>query len=250
MTKVKASNKTFWTSDTKKDTHPASKYLRQITKLAVELTNKDLREGSFYGHKISLVELFSGGGQATQDRTKHVQKLINLNLVIAAKRLDIKLVSVETDGYDYELTINMDGKLVTLMIEFKAIADTPNTDSYFATGNKISALKDENGNSIGKKVPLMWTIKYHVSDDGYVDDYASFFMDNDAAVDKASGWFASGSEKSSLSQYILQKSDLDAVDVLHGRLYYTTNTMKIYNLTSTYGPYTKADRDLYRKNNK
>jgi hypothetical protein len=186
--------------------------------------------------------LFSGGGQATQDMTKHVQKHINLNLVIAAERLDINLVSVETDGYDYELTIEIDGKLVTLKIEFKAIADTPNTDSYFATGNKISALKDENGNPIGKKVPLMWTIKYHVSEDGFVDDYASFFIDNDVAVDKASGWFASGSENSSLSQYILQKSDLDAVDILHGRLYYTTNMIKIYNLTSTYGPYTNADR--------
>lgn len=243
MSKVKVSNKTFWTFDTKKDKHPASKYLRQITERAIELTNKDLKEGSFYGHKVSLVELFSGGGQETQDRTKFVQKLINLNLVIAAKQLNIKLVSVEVDGYDYELTIEIDGKLVTLKVEFKAIADTPNTDSYFATGNKISALKDENGNSIGKKVPLMWTIKYHVSDDGFVDDYASFFIDNDAAVNKASGWFASGSEKSSLSQYILQKSDLDAVDVLHGRLYYTTNMIKIYNLTSTYGPYTSKDRN-------
>ena len=191
----------------------------------------------------SVYELFAGGGQQTQDMTKFVQKLINLNLVIAAKKLGIKLVSVETDGYDYELTIEIDGQPTTLLIEFKAIADTPSTDSYFATGNKISALKDENGNSIGKKVPLMWTIKYHVSDDGLVDDYASFFLNNDDAHHEESGWFASESKKVSLSQYIVQKSDLDAVDVLHGRLYYTTGMKKIYNLTSTYGPYTSKDKN-------
>ena len=243
MPKVKAENQIFWTSNNKPDHHVASNHLRQVTQLAIELTNKDLREETFYGHKLTLIELFAGGGQQTQDMTKFVQKLINLNLVIAAKKLGIKLVSVETDGYDYELTIEIDGQPTTLQIEFKAIADTPSTDSYFATGNKISALKDENGNSIGKKVPLMWTIKYHVSDDGLVDDYASFFLNNDDAHHEESGWFASESKKVSLSQYIVQKSDLDAVDVLHGRLYYTTGMKKIYNLTSTYGPYTSKDKN-------
>jgi hypothetical protein len=171
-----------------------------------------------------------------------LQYLVNLNLVIAAKRLGIKLVDLSEDGFDYELTVEIDGQLITWQIEFKLIADSESTQTYFATGNKISALKDENGNSVGKKVPLLWTIKYHLSDDGLIDDYGAFFMDGDTVKNKLSGWFASASSRVSLSQYILRKTDLDAVDVLHGRLYYTTGMDKIYNLCTTFGPYKKESK--------
>lgn len=242
MPRVKAENQTFWTSENKPDKHVASKYLRQITDLAIKKTNKNLKEGDFFTHKINFKTLFSGDNQSTQTTTKALQTLINLNLEEAANELKIELKVTPGDGYDYILVLIINGERYEFKIEFKLIADSIDTDDYFATGNKISALKDEDGNSIGKKVPLLWTIKYHLSDDGLVDDFASFFIDGDMAKHKKSGWYASSSSKVSLSQYILRKSDLDAVDVLHGRLYYTKAMGKIYNLTSTYGPYSSEDK--------
>ena len=105
----------------------------------------------------------------TQTLTKLLQTLVNRCIIEAMNELHVDGKAVGADGYDY--VFNLHGKRYE--VEFKLIAGTDSMKASFATGNKISALTDDDGNCIGKKSPLVWCIKYVMGDDNNICQFAS-----------------------------------------------------------------------------
>ena len=96
-----------------------------------------------------LLQISVEDTQLTQTLTKLLQYLVNRCIIEAMKELNVDGKAVGADGYDY--VFNLDGKRYE--VEFKLIAGTDSMKASFATGNKISALTDDDGNCIGKKSP-------------------------------------------------------------------------------------------------
>ena len=136
--------------------HPLSSTLKKVAALTIVKVNKHLPLGMWGFYDISITDFCGEDTQLTQTLTKLLQYLVNRCIIEAMKELNVDGKAVGADGYDY--VFNLDGKRYE--VEFKLIAGTDSMKASFATGNKISALTDDDGNCIGKKSPLVWCIKY------------------------------------------------------------------------------------------
>lgn len=205
--------------------HPLSSTLKKVATLAIVKVNKRLKLG-LWGIDIPLKELFVDDTQMTQTLTKLLQTLVNFCIVEAMNELHVDGKAVGADGYDY--VFNYDGKHYE--VEFKLIAGTNSMKASFATGNKISALTDEDGNCIGKKSPLVWCIKYVMGDDNDICQFASALTNSERFFSESSGWHSGEGNNASYSQLHVGKTEVLAVDCLHGKLH---PAQKYYHLLTT-----------------
>ena len=194
--------------------HPLSSTLKKVAALAIVKVNKRLKLG-LWGIHIPLKELFVDDTQMTQTLTKLLQTLVNYCIVEAMNELGVNGKAVGADGYDYVLTIESK----RYEVEFKLIAGTESMKASFATGNKISALTDEDGNCIGKKSPLVWCIKYVMGDDNDICEYASALTNSERFFSESSGWHSGDGKNDSYSQLHVAKTEVLAVDCLHGHIH-------------------------------
>lgn len=194
--------------------HCLSPILQEVSALAIVKVNARLKLG-LWGIDIPLKELFVDDTQMTQTLTKLLQTLVNYCIVEAMNELGVNGKAVGADGYDYVFTI--DDKRYE--VEFKLIAGTDSMKASFATGNKISALTDDDGNCIGKKSPLVWCIKYVMGDDNDITEYAAALTNAERFFSESSGWRAGTGNNASYSQLHVGKTEVLAVDCLHGKLH-------------------------------
>jgi hypothetical protein len=194
--------------------HSLSPLIKKISRLAIIETNERLKLG-VWGFDMPLKEFIGADNQTTQALTKMLQYLVNKCIKEVIDKLNITAKQIGSDGFDYVFTLNG----VDYRVEFKLIAGTDSMKASFATGNKISANKDENGNSIGKKSPLLWSIKYVMGEDNQITDYASVFINCERFFNEISGWKAGSGKNDSYSNMQIAKDELLCVDVLHGHLH-------------------------------
>ena len=168
-----------------------------------------------WGIQIPLKELFVDDTQINQTLTKLLQTLVNYCIVEAMNEMGVNGRAVGADGYDY--VINVGG--IDFKVEFKLIAGTDSMKASFATGNKISANKDADGKSIGKKSPLLWSIKYVMGDENQITDYAAAFINGDRFFNEISGWKAGSGKNDSYANMQIAKDEILCVDMLHGKLH-------------------------------
>jgi len=197
--------------------HTLSPILAKISHLAIIKVNKRLKLG-LWGIQIPLKDLFVDDKQVNQTLTKLLQTLVNYCIVEAINELGVNAKAVGADGYDYIFTVGG----LDFQVEFKLIAGTDSMKASFATGNKISALKDENGNSIGKKSPLLWSIKYVMGEDNQLTDYAAAFINGERFFNEESGWRTGTGKNDSYANMHVCKNELLCVDVIHGYLHEAT----------------------------
>ena len=210
---------------TKAFNHPLSATLQEVSALALVKVNERLKLG-LWGITMPLKELFIDDTQATQTLTKLLQTLVNFCIVEAMNELNVDGKAVGADGYDYIFNLND----TRYEVEFKLIAGTDSMKASFATGNKISALTDDDGNCIGKKSPLVWCIKYVMGDDNDICQFASALTNSERFFSESSGWHSGEGNTDSYSQLHIAKSEVLAVDLLHGKLH---PARKYYHLLTT-----------------
>jgi hypothetical protein len=191
--------------------HPLSPLLQTISAQAIVKVNERLKLG-IWGIYIPLKDLFVDDKQINQTLTKLLQNLVNWCIKEVMKEMGVDGKQVGEDGYDYIFIING----VEYKVEFKLIAGTDSMKASFATGNKISALKDENGNSIGKKSPLVWCIKYVMGDDNQLTEYAAALINCDRLFNSESGWRTGKGKNDSYANLNICKDELLCLDILHG----------------------------------
>ena len=206
--------------------HPLSSTLKKVAALTIVKVNKHLPLGMWGFYDISITDFCGEDTQLTQTLTKLLQYLVNRCIIEAMKELNVDGKAVGADGYDY--VFNLDGKRYE--VEFKLIAGTDSMKASFATGNKISALTDDDGNCIGKKSPLVWCIKYVMGDDNDICQFASALTNSERFFSESSGWHSGEGNTDSYSQLHIAKSEVLAVDLLHGKLH---PARKYYHLLTT-----------------
>lgn len=191
--------------------HTLSPLLQTISAQAIVKVNERLKLG-IWGIYIPLKDLFVDDKQINQTLTKLLQNLVNYCIKEVMEEMGVNGKQVGEDGYDYIFIV--DG--VEFKVEFKLIAGTDSMKASFATGNKISALKDENGNSIGKKSPLVWSIKYVMGDDNQLTEYAAALVNCDRFFNTNSGWRAGSGKNDSYANLNVCLDELLCLDILYG----------------------------------
>jgi hypothetical protein len=194
--------------------HTLSPILAKVSHLAIIKVNKRLKLG-LWGIQIPLKELFVDDTQINQTLTKLLQTLVNYCIVEAMNELGVNGRAVGADGYDYIINVGD----VEFKVEFKLIAGTDSMKASFATGNKISANKDVDGNSVGKKSPLLWSIKYVMGDENQITDYAAALTNGERFFNEISGWKAGSGKNDSYANMQIAKDEILCVDVLYGKLH-------------------------------